>query len=210
MNPKKISAKGLIHPSDIHEQRLRSDLRAKIKFVLISSTAVKEQIKRMARAVARDARKDKAQNLQFIIVLKGATTFGALLAQEIFKCGGPPIQLNFIRAYSYGKNTTSSGNVKLEGYLPRIKGQNVMIVEDIVDTGLTLWRLKAHLLKERGAKSVKICALFNKPSRRLLVLQKRLHVDYIGFHIPDMFVVGMGLDFAEQFRELPFVAVIHT
>lgn len=77
-----------------------------------------------------------------------------------------------------------------------------------MDTGLTLTRLKTFLINERGAASVQICALLNKPQRRLPALKKRLTLNYIGFNIPDLFVVGMGLDHAEQFRELPFLAVI--
>jgi hypoxanthine phosphoribosyltransferase len=210
MKPKTIPSQGLIHPADARERRLRQDLRGRLARVLISSTAIREQVRCLARAIVRDARREQATELQLVVVLKGAAAFGSMLAQEIFGCGGPPVRLNFIRASSYGQGTTSSGEVKIEGHLPRIRGQNVLIVEDIVDTGLTLSRLQTYLRRERGAASVRIGVLLNKPDRRLPELRKRLKVDYIGFNIPDLFVVGLGLDCAEQFRELPFVAVVKS
>ena len=131
------------------------------------------------------------------------------MPSEIFICGGPAIRFNFIRAASYGHGTTSSGDVKIEGHLPKIKNCHILIIEDIVDTGLTLSRLKTFLRHERGAASVRFCALLNKPERRLPKLRKSLNIDYTGFCIPNLFVVGMGLDCAERFRELPFVAVVN-
>ena len=122
---------------------LRADLREQLQSVLIPGAAIHGQIRRLARAILRDygRRKDP---LQMVVVLKGGAFFGVHLAQELFRQGGPAVRLNFIRASSYGSATDSSGSVRIEGSLPEVKGKRLLIVEDIVDTGLTLWRLKQH------------------------------------------------------------------
>ena len=208
MKPLSVRAGGLIHPLD-PERTLRPDLRDRLQGALISSSIIHEQIGRLAQAILHDygRRKDP---LQMVIVLNGGSIFGVHLAQEIFRQNGPAVRLNFIHASSYGNATTSSGTVNIEGHLPLVKGKRLLIVEDIVDTGLTIWRLKQHLLKERNAASVRICALLSKPDRRLPELKRKLKIDYTGFVIPDLFVVGFGLDCAEAFRELPFIATVKT
>ena len=208
MKPILVRPGSLIRASN-PEKNLRADLRDRLQGVLITSAAIHEQIRRLTRAILRDngRRKDP---LQMVVVLKGGSIFGVHLAQEIFRQNGPPVLLNFIHASSYGTATTRSGTVNIEGHLPIVRGKRLLIVEDIVDTGLTLWRLKQHLLKERNAASVRICALLSKPDRRLPELKRKLKVDYTGFVIPDLFVVGFGLDCAEAFRELPFIATVKT
>ena len=186
---------------------LSAGLRKQLQCVLIPPAAIQGQIRKLARAIVRDHGRRK-EPLQMVVVLKGGAFFGVHLAQEIFRQNGPAVRLNFIHASSYGGATASSGSVHIEGRLPAVKGRRLLIVEDIVDTGLTLWRLKQHLLKKRNAASVSICALLSKPDRRLPWLARKLEIDYTGFVIPDLFVVGFGLDCAESFRELPFIAAV--
>jgi hypoxanthine phosphoribosyltransferase len=204
-----VSPKGLVHKQDKDELKIRKNLRDKISHVLISSTHIKKRIHEMAGAIIADARARKSRELQIVIVLKGATAFANALAQEIFRAGGPPVRFNYIKTSSYGDETVSSGHVKIEGQIPYVKGRNILVVDDIVDTGLTLSKLKDYLLEERGASSVKICAFLNKEARRLPELRRKLHLDYVGFKVPDMFVAGYGIDCAEHFRELPYIVAVN-
>ena len=115
-----------------------------------------------------------------------------------------PCEIDFMAISSYGAETRSSGEVKIVKDLDvPIEGRDLIVVEDIVDTGLTLSYLMANL-RSRGAESVRLAALLNKPSRRL----RAVEIDYLGFDIPDAFVVGYGLDFAERYRNLPYIAVL--
>jgi hypoxanthine phosphoribosyltransferase len=133
-------------------------------------------------------------------ILKGAVIFMAELAKNI----DMPVLMDFMAVSSYGKSSTSTGVVRIIKDLDcSIEGKDILIVEDIIDTGLTLSYLTDNL-KKRGAKSVKICTLLDKPDRR----KADVPVDYRGFTIPDEFVVGYGLDYAEQYRNLPYVAAL--
>lgn len=204
-----VPLKGLIHAKDSKDLVIRKDLRNKISRVLISPTFLKERIHELAGDIIRDTKKSGAQDLQVVVVLKGAAAFANMLCQEIYRRGGPPVSFNYIKASSYSNKLTSSGEVKIEGHLPFVRHKDILIVEDIVDTGLTLSKLKKYLLDERRASSVKICALLDKKARRLPALRKGLHIDYVGFKIPDMFVAGYGIDCAERFRELPYVVAVN-
>lgn len=206
---KVVPVKGLVHTKDARELSRRGDLRGKISRILISSSFLQQRTHKLAEEIIRDAKKEKAGEIQVVVVLKGAAAFANMLCQEIYRCGGPPVKFNYIKASSYSNRLESSGEVKIEGHLPFVRHKDMLIVEDIVDTGLTLAKLKKYLLEERRAASVKICALLDKRARRLPHLRKGLHIDYVGFRIPDMFVAGYGIDCAEHFRELPYIVAVN-
>ena len=164
--------------------------------VLISA----EQIRVRVAELAGEIERDHPDGVHFIAVLKGAFMFLSDLAREI----GGQASLDFMAVSSYAKGTTSSGEVRmLKDLETALEGRNVVIVEDIVDTGLTLHYLQ-DILRARNPKSLRTACLLSKPSRRLVDVK----VEYIGFSIEDQFVVGYGLDFAEQYRNLPHIAVL--
>ncbi len=165
--------------------------------VLISA----EEIGRRTEELAREISEDYAgRDLVMVGVLKGAFVFLADLARRV----RIPLEIDFVAVSSYGSDTESSGVVRIMKDLDLdIAGKDVLLVEDIVDTGLTLKYL-VGLLKERGPASVEICALLNKPEARKVDLE----VKYSGFDVPPLFVVGYGLDYAERFRQLPYVGVL--
>jgi len=140
------------------------------------------------------------RNLVLVVVLKGSFVFAADLARAI----DLPLRVDFLGVRSYGEGTETSGVVQITQDLSKpIAGEDVVIVEDIVDTGLTIAHLM-DLFRTRGPRSVKVCALLHKPARARVSVQ----VDYLGFTIEDRFVVGYGLDFAEKYRNLPYIGVI--
>jgi hypoxanthine phosphoribosyltransferase len=133
-------------------------------------------------------------------VLKGSAVFFADLIREM----NMPLQVEFIQLSSYGSSTETSGKVKVVHRLrTSIKGRHVLVVEDIVDTGYTLSYLLKYLARKKPA-SLKLCALTDKPSRRIVPIK----IDYLGFTVPDKFIVGYGIDFDEKFRYLPDICVI--
>lgn len=143
----------------------------------------------------------KRESLHLVGILKGSVFFLCELAKHLTM----PVTLDFMKASSYGNSTESSGNVKITLDLSEdIKGRNVLIVEDIIDTGRTLKYLKEDLQK-REPKSLKICTLLDKPERRT---EGQIQADYTGFVIEDKFVVGYGLDCAQEYRNLPYIGVI--
>ena len=153
--------------------------------------------------MAHEIRADfQGEDLHFIAVLKGAVMFLSDLVRAME--GG--ITMDFIALSSYGSGTTSSGEVRLIKDLDYgLEGRNVIIVEDIVDTGLTLHYLQ-EILRARNPKSLRTACLLSKPSRRKIEVK----VDHIGFTIEDRFVVGYGLDFSEKYRHLPYIGVLPT
>lgn len=165
--------------------------------VLYTEEDIKEKVKQMGRSISLDF---QGENLLVIGILKGAFVFMADLVRQI----NIPLQLDFIDVSSYGASTVSSGEVRIMKDLDySIEGKNVLIVEDIVDTGLTLNYIM-EILKKRGPRSLKIACLLDKPSRR----QSRTCPDYVGFSIADEFVVGYGLDYAEYYREYPAICIL--
>ena len=159
-----------------------------------------QQIQKRVAELAQELRRDFPDDLHVIAVLKGAFVFLADLIRQI----PGQVSLDFMAVSSYAKGTTSSGEVRLLKDLDTtLDGRNVIIVEDIVDTGLTLHYLQEMLLN-RGPRSLRTACLLSKPSRRKIDVK----VDYIGFTIEDKFVVGYGLDFAEKYRNLPYIAVL--
>ena len=158
------------------------------------------QIQKRVREMALEIRADYPDDLHVIAVLKGAFIFLSDLARYM----PGHVSLDFMAVSSYAKGTTSSGEVKMVKDLDfALDGRNVVIVEDIVDTGLTLAYLQ-QILKKRNPKSLRTACLLSKPSRRKIDVA----VEYIGFTIEDRFVVGYGLDFEEQYRNLPHIAVL--
>ena len=166
--------------------------------ILLSADEIQKRVAEMATAIRRDLPDD----IHFIAVLKGAFIF---LSDLVRQTTGH-VTLDFIAVSSYAEGTTSSGEVRLLKDLDSaIDGRNVVVVEDIVDTGVTLMYLR-DILRARNPRSLRTACLLSKPSRRLI----DVHIDYVGFTIDDRFVVGYGLDYAEQYRHLPHIAVLHS
>ena len=159
-----------------------------------------EQIQSRIREMAGDIRRDFPDGVHMIAVLKGAFMFLSDLVRHM----DGDVSLDFMAVSSYAKGTTSSGEVRLMKDLDTpLEGKHVLVVEDIVDTGLTLTYLQ-DTLRTRGPKTLRTACLLSKPSRRKVDVK----VEYVGFTIGDRFVVGYGLDFAERFRNLPYIGVI--
>ncbi|WFE26241.1 hypoxanthine phosphoribosyltransferase [Solwaraspora sp. WMMD791] len=175
---------------------------ADIDHVIITEDQIREKTAELAKQVATD-HADVPGGLLLVCVLKGAVMFMADFARALGR-QGPPVELEFMAVSSYGQGTTSSGVVRILKDLERdIAGRHVLVVEDIIDSGLTLsWLLK--YLESRSAASVEVVALFRKPE----AVKVPVPVRYVGFDIPTEFVVGYGLDFAERYRELPYVGVL--
>ena len=156
--------------------------------------------KRICEVAAQISEEYKGKEIHMICVLKGGVFFMCELAKRITV----PVTLDFMSVSSYGDDTKSSGVVKIVKDLDdSIKGKNVIVVEDVVDSGRTLSYL-LDMLKDRGPKSLRLCTLLDKPERRVV----QVHVDYTGFEIPDEFVVGYGLDYAQKYRNLPYIGVV--
>jgi hypoxanthine phosphoribosyltransferase len=159
-----------------------------------------EQIQKRVAEMAAEIRRDFPDDVHVIAVLKGAFIFLSDLARHM----PGQVSLDFMAVSSYAKGTTTSGEVKMIKDLDSaLDGRNVIIVEDIVDTGLTLSYLQ-QILRRRNPKSLRTACLLSKPSRRKIEVE----VEYIGFTIEDRFVVGYGLDYAERYRNLPHIAVL--
>ncbi len=175
---------------------------ADIDRVIISEEQIREKTAELAKQVSADYA-DVADRLLLVCVLKGAVMFMADFARALGR-QGPSTELEFMAVSSYGQGTTSSGVVRILKDLDcDISGRHVVIVEDIVDSGLTLsWLMK--YLQSRSPASVEVVALLRKPD----AVKVTVPVKYVGFDIPSEFVVGYGLDFAERYRELPYVGVL--
>ena len=164
--------------------------------VLIAATDIHERVKQMAHEIQRD----HPDGVHLVCVLKGAFIFLSDLARQL----PSTTSLDFMAVSSYGTSTKSSGQVQvLKDLDSSVDGRDVVIVEDIVDTGLTLTYLQ-DILRARSPRHLRTACLLSKPSRRKIDVK----VEYIGFTIEDKFVVGYGLDYAEQYRNLPYIAVI--
>ncbi|OFV94321.1 MAG: hypoxanthine phosphoribosyltransferase [Acidobacteria bacterium RIFCSPLOWO2_12_FULL_65_11] len=161
-----------------------------------------EQIQQRVAELAVEIRRDAPDNLHLVAVLKGAFVFVA----DLVRCLSGPVSLDFMSVSSYESKTASSGEIRLVQDLGApLDGRHVVIVEDIVDTGVTLVRLQ-QMLRARNPHTLKTACLLSKTARR----QVDVTVDYVGFTIADRFVVGYGLDYAEQYRHLPHIAVLET
>ncbi|MFX3631668.1 MAG: hypoxanthine phosphoribosyltransferase [Candidatus Pristimantibacillus sp.] len=168
-----------------------------IQEVLYSEEQIKAKVKEMGERLSRDF---DGRNPLVICILKGAFIFMSDLVREMTI----PVEIDFMAVSSYGQSTKSSGVVKIIKDLDAtVEGRDVLIVEDIIDSGLTLSYL-IDVLERRNAKSVTVATLFDKPARRSVDLE----ADYTGITLPDEFVVGYGLDFAEKYRNLPFIGIL--
>lgn len=169
-----------------------------IAYILIDEVELQRRIRELGKAIEADHA--GAGDLLLICVLKGAYIFLADLSRALAR----PHQVDFMGVSSYGSGTKSSGAVQIIMDLKEdISGRHVLIVEDIIDSGRTLSYMRRNLLA-RSPASLRICSLLNKPSRR----EVDVEVDYIGFDIPDEFVVGYGLDYSQLYRNLPYIAVL--
>jgi len=167
------------------------------EYILLSSEQIQQRVGEIAEQINKDY---EGKNLLMVCILKGAVVFFADLFRQITL----PCTIDFMSISSYGASTKSSGVVRILKDLDKpIEGKDVLIVEDIVDSGLSLKYLLGNL-GNRGPASVKICTLLDKPDRRKVELQP----DYCGFTIPNAFVVGYGLDYAEKYRNLPYIGIL--
>ena len=164
---------------------------------LISRERIAERVSELATQITREY---AGRSLVLLSVLKGSFMFAADLAREI----ALPVRVEFLGVRSYGDGSKSSGVVQITQDLTSpVEGDDIVIVEDIIDTGLTLSYLREQLLL-RNPASIKIASLLHKPARKL----RDVEIDYLGFTIDDVFVVGYGLDYAERYRNLPFLGVL--
>ena len=167
------------------------------KEILIAKTDIEKRVRELADTISRDY---EGRELLLIGILKGAFVFMADLVRQL----RIPCQVDFVRLASYGTGTVSTGNIAISKDIETsIEGRDVLVVEDIVDTGLTLSAL-VERLKKRDPRSLKVCVFLDKKDRRKVPFE----AEYVGFNIPDRFVVGYGLDFNEMYRFLPDICVI--
>jgi len=165
--------------------------------VLLSEEEVNKRVAELGAQISKDY---EGEEVHLICVLKGGAMFTCDLAKRITV----PVSFDFMSVSSYGSGTTSTGVVRIIKDLDEsLEGKNVLIVEDIIDTGRTLSYL-LEILKQRKPKSLKLCTLLDKPERRVTDVT----VDYTGFNIPDEFVIGYGLDYDQRYRNLPYIGVV--
>ena len=168
-----------------------------LKEVLFTAEEIREKVKEIATQLNNDY---NGEEVVFVAVLKGSLPFFADLVREV----NFPVIFDMVCVSSYGASAESSGTLKIKlDSGTSFKDKHVLIIEDILDTGNTLCNLMEHF-EDKNAKSIKLCCLLDKPSRRI----RDIKADYCGFEIPDAFVVGYGLDYAEKYRELPYVGVL--
>ena len=165
--------------------------------VMISEEDVDKRIQELGKQISEAY---AGKQVHLICVLKGGVFFMCELAKRITV----PVSMDFMSVSSYGEGTSTSGVVKIAKDLDEpLEGKDVLVVEDIIDSGRTLYYL-LEILKKRNPNSMKLCTLLDKPDRRV----RDVKVDYVGFEIPDEFVVGYGLDYAQKYRNLPYVGVV--
>ena len=165
--------------------------------VLLSEEEVDKRIKELGEQISKEF---AGEEVHLICVLRGSTFFTCELAKRITV----PVTIDFMQVSSYGSQTLSSGKIKIIKELEdSIMGKNVIVIEDIIDTGRTLSYL-LNMLQEKQPKELRLCTLLDKPERRVV----EVDVDYTGFEIPDEFVVGYGLDYAQKYRNLPYIGIV--
>ncbi|MBQ3100273.1 MAG: hypoxanthine phosphoribosyltransferase [Clostridia bacterium] len=171
-----------------------------VEKILISEEAIEETVKRISAKIDEDY-KDSNNKLLLLCILKGSVVFMGDLMKHITL----PVEIDFMKVSSYGTGSRTSGNINilLDLYRKDMNRTDILIIEDIIDSGRTLSYLVEYL-KLKGAHSVRTCTLLDKPSRR----EVEFTPDYVGFEVPDEFVIGYGLDYSEQYRALPYVGVL--
>lgn len=171
-------------------------MEEKIK-VMISEDDVDARIKELGDQISKDY---AGKQVHLVCILKGSVFFTCELAKRITV----PVSMDFMSVSSYGDGTKSSGGVRIAKDLDEtLEGKDVLVIEDIIDSGRTLSYL-LEVLQKRNPASMRLCTLLDKPDRRT----HEVHVDYVGFEIPDEFVVGYGLDYAQKYRNLPYIGVV--
>ncbi len=176
---------------------MTSSMDRDVEQVLLTKEEIQELVGRLGAQISADY---QGKNLLLVGILKGSVIFMADLMRAITL----PCHIDFMAVSSYGSNTRSSGAVKIKKDLDiDLEGYDVLLVEDILDTGITLYNLK-NLLSTRAPASIRICAFLDKPERR----KAEIHADYVGTQVPDEFVVGYGLDYQEEYRNLPYLGVL--
>lgn len=173
----------------------------KLPVTLISQRKIQKRVGELARQIEKDYQSASGGKKPILIcVLKGSF----MLLADLIRCLKIPVECDFVAISSYGTKTVSSGKIKLKLNISHpIKNRNVIIIEDIVDTGLTT-NFLINKLKQLSPKNIRLCTLLDKPDRRKI----KVKIDYCGFRIPDKFVVGYGMDYNEQYRYLPYVGYI--
>ena len=168
-----------------------------IKEILFTEEQIKSKVKEIAKQLNNDY---KGEEVVMVCVLKGSLPFYA----DLIRLLEFPVQFDMVCVSSYGASTESSGSLKIKlDSGVSFENKNVIIIEDILDTGNTLTNLLEHF-KTKNPKSMKLCCMLDKPSRRI----RDIYADYVGFEIPDEFVVGYGLDYNEKYRQLPYIGVL--
>jgi len=195
-------------------ERVPEIMQNRIERVLITRAVIEARVKTLARQIAKHYQ--KRDRLKLIYILEGAGMFALDLAREIFNAKGPELRILSIKARTYGEELKQEGEVSRQVkiiFAPTgLSGEEILIAEDIVDQGFTLSAVKEWLLEEAGVKDVKICALLEKrlghPTPRVREIRKRLKLDWVGFTIPDRWVAGYGVDAGDDFRALPYLAIV--
>ncbi len=168
-----------------------------VERILVTEEEIQKTVCKIADNINRDL---NGEPLLVVVILKGSTPF----AMDLIRKLDMPVELDFMQVSSYGKSTVSSGFINMKKDLERdVSGKNILIVEDIIDSGNTLFKIKT-LFESRNARSVRICTMLDKPSRRVVDVE----VNYVGMEIPDEFAIGYGLDYNEQYRNLPYIGVL--
>ncbi|MBQ8600283.1 MAG: hypoxanthine phosphoribosyltransferase [Clostridia bacterium] len=168
-----------------------------IKEILFTEEQLHSKIQELGKAITKDY---VGKDLLMVSILKGSV----MVMADLMRAVDLPLEIDFMNVSSYGSGTETKGSVKILKDLDvDIKGKDLLIVEDILDSGVTLHNL-INLLKQREPRSIEICTLFSKPDRR----QVEVEAKYLGFEIPDAFIVGYGLDYAEKYRNLPYVGIL--
>lgn len=172
-------------------------MREDLSYVLLTEQQIKDKVKELGQQIAKDY---AGKKLMLVGLLKGSVVFMTDLMRAI----DIPVAIDFMSVSSYGKGVKTSGVVKIIKDLDvEIKDYDILIVEDILDSGMTLSYI-TQMLQNRGPKSIRLCTLLDKPERHKV----DVHIDYCGFVVPDEFIVGYGLDYAEKYRNLPYIGVL--
>lgn len=171
-----------------------------VQEVLFDEETIRDRVQTLGRQITQDYEKETA-DLLLVGILKGASIF----MTDLMKFIDLDVEIDFMSVSSYGSSTVSSGDVRIIKDLDQhVMGKNILLIEDIIDTGYTLHYLMDNL-KSRGAHSVKVAAMLNKQERRMVDIQ----ADYVGFDIPNEYVIGYGMDFNQKLRNLPFIATLN-